>query len=39
VNCTEGTLTENGSKCYKKQKRGSEARERYPLEEKIKEDI
>jgi hypothetical protein len=39
VNYVEGTLTENGSKWSKKNKRRSEVRESYLLKEKIKEDI
>jgi hypothetical protein len=38
VNWAEGTLTENGSKWSKKQKRRSELRESYLLKEQIKED-
>jgi hypothetical protein len=38
TNCTEGTLTENGSKWSKKQKRRSEVRENESLNEKIEED-
>jgi hypothetical protein len=39
MNCMEITLTENGSKWSKKQKRRREVREREPLKENIKEDI
>jgi hypothetical protein len=38
MNCTEGTMTENGLKWLKKQKRTSEVRENKSLNEKIKED-
>jgi hypothetical protein len=38
MNCVEGTLTENGSKWSKKQKRRSEVRESESLNEKIEED-
>jgi hypothetical protein len=38
TNCAEGTVTENGSKWSKKQKRRSEVRENESLNEKIEED-
>jgi hypothetical protein len=38
MNCTEGTMTKNGSKWLKKQKRTSKVRENKSLNEKIKED-
>jgi hypothetical protein len=39
MNCVEGTVTENGLKWSKKQKRRSEVRENELLNEKIKDDI
>jgi hypothetical protein len=38
MKCAEGTQTEEGSKCLKKQERRSEVRESKLLEEKIKEN-
>jgi hypothetical protein len=39
MNCMEGTLTKNGSKWSKKQKRRSELRENKLLNENIEEEI